>query len=114
MRMKVLADMHVAPAVRRWVVRLVLAIIVAIAIGYVPGGLVGRDPRALKLHAQLDALDAEARALAAANAALASDIAALKSDVRAIEDRARDDLGMVYPDEVVVRVVREADAEGAP
>jgi cell division protein FtsB len=104
---KVLADMHVAPAVRRWAVRIVLAIVVAVAIGYVPGGIVGRDPRALKLRAQLDALDTEARALAAGNAALARDIAALETDVHAIEDRARDDLGMVYPDELVVHVVRE-------
>jgi cell division protein FtsB len=106
--MKVLADMHVEPAVRRWIVRLVLAVVVAIAIGYVPGGLVGRDPRAIKLRVQLDALDAEARVLAAGNAALASDVAALATDVHAIEDRARDDLGMVYPDELVVRVVRAA------
>jgi len=107
--MKRLADMHVAPAVRRWAVRLGLAIVVAIAIGYLPGGLVGRDPRSIKLRAQLDALDAEARSLAAGNAALASEIDALRTDVRAIEDRARDDLGMVYPDEIVVRVQRESD-----
>lgn len=32
-----LADMHEAPALRRWGVRLGLALVVAIAIGYVPG-----------------------------------------------------------------------------
>lgn len=101
--------MHVAPAVRRWIVRLALAIVVAIALGYVPGGVVGRDPRAPRLAGQLDALEREARALALTNAALASDVAALRSDVHAIEDRARDDLGMVYPDEIVVRVKRESE-----
>ena len=42
--------------------------------------------------------------MAARNAALRRDIAALRSDVSAIEDRARADLGMVYPDEVVLRL----------
>jgi cell division protein FtsB len=101
--------MHEAPAVRRWALRLLLALVVAIAIGYVPGGVMRRDPRALKLSAQLDDLDAEARTLAAGNAALARDVEALRSDVHAIEDRARVDLGMVYPDEIVLRVKREGE-----
>jgi cell division protein FtsB len=100
--------MHEAPAVRRWALRLLLAIVVAIAIGYVPGGILRRDPRALKLDAQLDELDAEARELAAGNAALARDVEALRSEISAIEDRARADLGMVYPDEVVLRVQERA------
>ncbi len=100
--------MHEAPAVRRWAVRLGLALVVAIAIGYLPGGLLRRDPRALKLEAQLADLDAQARTLAAGNAALVRDIEALRTDIRAIEERARADLGMVYPDEIVLRVVHEA------
>ena len=32
------------------------------------------------------------------------DVEALRNDVGAIEDRARADLGMVYPDEVVLQV----------
>ena len=99
--------MHIPPAARRWATRLVLAIVVAIAIGYFPGGLVSRDPRAIKLQAQLDSLDVEARELAAGNAALAREVDALATDVEAIEERARDDLGMVYPDELVVRVERD-------
>ena len=101
---KPLADMHVPPAIRRWGGRLGLALIVAIAIGYLPGQVLRKDPRTVKLTGQLDELDAEARQLAAANAALARDIEALRNDVGAIEDRARADLGMVYPDEVVLRV----------
>jgi cell division protein FtsB len=103
---KVLADMHVAPAFRRWASRLGLALVVAIGIGYLPGELLRRDPRALKLAQQLDELLAQARELAAGNAALARDILRLRSDVGAIEERARADLGMVYPDEVVLRVQR--------
>jgi len=96
--------MHEAPAFRRWAVRLGLALVVAVAIGYLPGGMLRRDPRALKLETQLQQLKQEARELSASNANLARDIEALRTDVRAIEDRARADLGMVYPGEVVLRV----------
>src|SRR5258705_4812140 len=96
--------MHVPPAFRRWSARLGLAVVVAIAIGYVPGQVLRRDPRTAKLQVQLDELDADARQLAAGNAALLRDIRALRSSVGAIEDRARADLGMVYPDEIVMRV----------
>jgi cell division protein FtsB len=106
---KVLADMHVPPAMRRWATRLLLAIVVAIAIGYLPGEVMRRDPRALKLETQLEQLQGDARTLAAGNTALAREVEALRSDVRAIEDRARADLGMVYPDEIVLRVRRGGD-----
>jgi cell division protein FtsB len=101
---KSLADMHVPPAIQRWSARFGLALIVAIAIGYLPGQVVRKDPRTAKLHTQLDEIEVEARELAARNAALLRDIEALRSDVGAIEDRARADLGMVYPDEIVLRV----------
>ena len=101
---KVLADMNVPSAARRWGVRLGLAVVVAILIGYLPAQMVKRDPRAGKLADQLGKLRAEADTLAAHNAALVHEIHALETDVEAIEDRARTDLGMVYPDEVVVRV----------
>ena len=104
---KIVADMHVPPAFRRWGARFALAVMIAIAIGYVPGQLVRRDPRAAKLEAQLEQLTAEAREVAARNAALRRDIAALRSDIAAIEDRARADLGMVYPDEIVLRLPQE-------
>lgn len=81
-----------------------MAIVVAIAIGYLPGQVLRDDPRAAKLKIQLDDLEAEARSLAAGNAALAREIQALETDVDAIEDRARADLGLVYPGEIVLRV----------
>lgn len=104
--------MHIPPALQRWSVRLLLAIVVATVIGYVPGHVLRRDPRAGKLREQIDALDAEARALAAGNVALRREIRGLATDVGAIEDRARADLGMVYPDEVVFRVARPAEGTG--
>jgi cell division protein FtsB len=99
--------MHVPPAFRRWGARLGLALLIAIGIGYVPGQVLRRDPRAAKLEAQIEELTAEARALAVRNAALRREIGALRSDIGAIEDRARADLGMVYPDEVVLRLPAE-------
>lgn len=102
--------MHIPPAFRRWGARLALAIVVAVAIGYIPGQILRRDPRTTKLRAQLDELDVEARELTARNAALFRDIQALRTEVGAIEDRARADLGMVYPDEIVMRVVPPAES----
>ena len=107
---KVLADMHVAPAFRRWGARLGLAVVVAIGIGYVPAETLRRDPRALRLELQLGELAAQGRELAAGNAAMYRDVQRLRSDVGAIEERARADLGMVYPDEVVLRIRHD----GAP
>lgn len=107
------ADHHVPPAIRRWGARLGLAVIVAIAIAYVPGQVLRRDPRAARLVDQLQLLDTEAATLATGNAALRRDIDALRTSVPAIEDRARADLGMVYPDEIVLRVVPVAAATAA-
>jgi cell division protein FtsB len=105
---KVLADMHVAPPLRRWLTRLGLAVVVAIAIGYLPGELLRRDPKAAKLERQLEDMRAQSRVVAAENQALYREVEALRNDVGAIEARARADLGMVYPDEIVLRVRREA------
>ncbi len=111
---KIVADMHTPPAFRRWGARLALAVLIAIAIGYVPGQVLRRDPRAERLDAQIEELTVEAHEVAARNAALRRDIAALRSDIGAIEDRARADLGMVYPDEVVLRLPQEPEPQGAP
>jgi cell division protein FtsB len=104
---KIVADMHIPPAFRRWIARFALAVLIAIAIGYLPAQVLRRDPRAAKLEVQIEQLSAEAREVAARNAALRRDIAALRGDIAAIEDRARVDLGMVYPDEIVLRLAPE-------
>src|SRR5579862_1097637 len=62
-----LADMHIAPAARRWTTRVALAVVVAVGIGYLPATVARRDPRAQKLDGQLDQLEGEARTLAAGN-----------------------------------------------
>ncbi|HEU4726555.1 MAG TPA: septum formation initiator family protein [Kofleriaceae bacterium] len=104
---KIVADMHIPPAFRRWGARFGLAVLIAIAIGYLPGQVLRRDPRAAKLEAQIEQLVAEGRAVAARNVVLRREIAALRSEVGAIEDRARADLGLVYPDEIVLRLAPE-------
>ena len=81
-----------------------LALVVAVGIGYLPARILQQDPRTAKLAAQVEALDADAKALAVGNAAMIRDIEALRTDIGAIEDRARADLGMVYPDEIVLEI----------
>lgn len=100
---KVLADTHVAPAWRRWGARVALSVALAIAIAYVPWRA-GGEERIEKLRTQLDATDVEIARLQTANARLHREIDALRTDVGAIVDHARDELGMVYPGEVVLRV----------
>ena len=108
-RMK--ADMHVPAALSRWTVRALLALVVAGAIAYIPAG--GVDDRATRLRQQLDAAHDEAAALRAGNRALAEEIKALSTDAGAIEARARDDLDMVFPGEVVIRIDGPTRPEGS-
>jgi cell division protein FtsB len=107
---KVLVDMHVAPATRRWGLRLLLAVAVAIAIGYVPAQVLARDPRAPALRRQVEALEREIAEVEAQNLSTLREIEALRADVRSIERRARVDLGMVYPGELVLRTATAAEA----
>ncbi len=93
--------MHVPPALTRWTVRGVLALVVAGAIAWVPSG---GDARAARLRTQLRDSRDEAAALRAGNASLAGEVDALRTDRRAIEDHARDELGMVYPGEMVLKL----------
>jgi cell division protein FtsB len=104
---KVLADMHIPPAWRRWATRLVLAIAVALAVAYLPWRITTNANPADKLEVQLREIRAAADQVEAENARLEREIRALRTDPQAIEDEARDQLGMVYPDELVIKI--EAD-----
>lgn len=105
---KVLADMHVPPKAKRWGGRLAMALVVVVLIGYLPSQFLARDPKAAKLAAQLDELETEALRLHADNAAKRAQVEALRTDISAIEDRARRELNMVYANEIVIRLVPEA------
>ena len=100
---KVIADTHVPPVWRRWGARVALALALAIVIAYVPWRA-GAEAQIDKLRTQVRDTDAEIARLEIANARLHREIDALRTDVGAIVDRARDELGMVYPGEVVLRV----------
>jgi cell division protein FtsB len=100
---KVIADTHVPPAWRRWGARVALALGIAIVIAYVPWRA-GGEEQIEKLRAQVKDADAEIARLGQANARIKREIDALNTDVDAIIDHARDELGMVYPGEVVLRV----------
>ena len=106
---KVLADMHVPPAWRRWTIRAALAAGVALAVAYVPWRIAGGGDRADKLEGQLARIRAAAAELELDNARLAREIQALRTDPQAIEDHARDELGMVYPGELVLSVERRRE-----
>jgi cell division protein FtsB len=101
---KVLVDMHVAPATRRWGTRLSLALAVAVAIGYVPAQILARDSRAPGLRRQVEGIEAEIRQVEQHNLRVVREIEALRVDVHTIESRARAELGMVYPNELVLRI----------
>ncbi len=101
MASRVLADMHVPPALRRWSIRVVLAVLVAGLIAWVPAS---DDARATRLRDQLDRLRTESVGLRVRNGIVAAEVDALRTDPSAIEAHARDELGMVYPGELVVRL----------
>ena len=84
---------------------MVLALVVAGAIAWVP---TGGDERADRLRLQLLDLRTEITTLRSENARLAGEVEALRTDRRAIEDHARDELGMVYPGEMVLKLEHEA------
>jgi cell division protein FtsB len=101
---RVIADMHVPPAWRRWATRGALAVAVAAAIATAPNLIDRTEGRADRLRAQLRAAEDRIRVLDRANAALLDDIHGLRTDVAAIERQARDGLGMVYPGELVIEI----------
>jgi cell division protein FtsB len=79
---------------------------VAGGVAYLPyqvqGGASAR--RLAEMRTDLERTRAAILELRLANLELRRDIAALRDDPRAIEEIARDDLGMVYPGEIVIRV----------
>lgn len=96
--------MHVPAAWRRWANRVALAAAVALAVAYVPWRVAGGGEGIEKLEGQLARIRREAADLIVENARLEREIRALRTDPQAIEDHARDELGMVYPGELVLKI----------
>lgn len=89
-----------------WGLRVVLATALAMLLAYFPYKLLdgSSQRKAEELERQLSRTVETRRELATENARLRHDIEALKNDVNAIEDIARDELGMVRPGEVIIRI----------
>jgi cell division protein FtsB len=95
-----------SPRWQRWALRMAMATALAIALAYLPYRLLdGASARkAQALREQYQRTVAATRVLAEENERLRHQIDALKSDVSAIEDIAREELGMVRPGEVIIRL----------
>lgn len=90
-------------AIGRWVFRVVLALPLAMALGYLPYRAYGPDGigQVRRLEAELQRIDGQNSALQSENSALQLRIGQLKQDRRAIERVARDELGLVRPNDIV-------------
>ncbi len=89
-----------------WRARIGLALVLAVGLAYLPyhlldGGGIRRIP---KLERELAATRAAIVELRGENQRYREQIDALRNDPEAIEDIARDELGMVKPNELVIRV----------
>ena len=94
-----------SPVRRRWLGRFVLACGCAAGLAALPVATDGdKDGEIARLGEELDDVRARIVDRRAVNSRLRRDISALKNDSRAIERAARDQLGLVYPSELVVRI----------
>lgn len=100
---------HSAQRWRIWAARLGLAAIIATSLAYFPYRLLdGSSARkADELNAQYRRTVAAARALSEENVRLRHEIDALERDSSALEDIARNELGMVFPGEIIIRIERQ-------
>jgi cell division protein FtsB len=88
----------------RWPTLAILALLVV-----VQGDLwfgKGNWPYVMSLRTQLDVQLAANDKARARNARVAADVADLKTGLEMVEDKARSELGMVRPDEILVQVTK--------
>jgi cell division protein FtsB len=64
----------------------------------------GGMPRVWQLQSQLDAKDADNEAAHGRNEQLLAEVSDLKEGLEMVEEKARAELGMVKPDEILVQV----------
>ena len=101
---------------RTWVGRTAAAVVVMVALGYIPYHVYARSglARTLELRRDLRTLRARNAQLAADNERLAREAAALRDDPAAIERVARVELGWVRPGEIVVDLTPPPGADKPP
>lgn len=97
------------PGWRIWGRRLVLASLVAVVFGWIPLRPLAGAENVQALRSGLATTRAEIDELRRDNAERRLLIETLKNDERAIEEIARDELGMVYPGELVLRLPEERE-----
>ena len=88
-----------------------LLLLLAVAQGQLwlgEGGL----PQVMRLQAQLDAQKQRNEAQRAANQRLVAEVDDLRQGLEMVEERARADLGMVKPDEILVQYAPPGAASG--
>jgi len=87
----------------RWIIRLVLASVLAVGFGYLPYRAYGPQgvSKALRLMHDLELVERRNVDLKRENHVLHRRIRQLKQDRAVIEQVARDELGLVRPDDIV-------------
>ncbi len=87
----------------RWILRLTLAAALAVGLGYVPFAALGPHgvARALRLEQDLSGLEEKNEALRQQNKELQRQVERLRKDRGAMEQVARDELGLVRPEDIV-------------
>lgn len=66
------------------------------------------------LQQRLESMTQEAQKLRERNQALEAEVVDLKEGLDAVEERARQDLGMIKPDEVFIQIVEKGEAKPPP
>ena len=101
---------------RTWVGRVAAAVLVMVALGYIPYHVYARSglARTLVLRRDLAGLRARNAQLAADNERFAREAEALRTDPAAIERVARAELGWVRPGEIIVDLTPAPTAEKPP
>lgn len=103
--------MHVPPMWRRWLMRLGLAVAIVMFIALVPAKFLANSGPAQQIDRENRALRDEIERLGAQRLQLQRDVHALATDVRAVEALARDELGLTYPGERVLKLVPRASGQ---
>ncbi len=88
---------------KRWSLRLVLAAAIAVGVGYLPYRAYGPEGlgRTWRLQRDLEGLEARNRELSEENHRLRLRVRSLREDKQAVERVARDELGLVRPEDIV-------------
>ena len=97
--------MHVPPVWRRWLLRMGLAAVIAVCFAIVPARFLADGGPAAQLERETDGLRREIGALREQKRQLAREVHALSTDVRAIEAIARDELGLAFVGDRIIRLV---------